>query len=163
MYCADTILGEREPDALRELLANARDLLRPGGVLLGGIALKKDLEAMRAACADSRGLAAQYNLNLLARINRELAGDFRVDRFRYRASSAAGDRVEMQLESIEPQSVHVAGQAFTFAAGESVRTAVACAYEVEEFRSLAASAGFHPLDAWTDAEGAFALHALLAL
>ena len=164
VYCADAILGEREPDAARALLENTRDLLRPGGILLGGVALKKDPDAMRTAYDDAGGLAAKYNFNLLERINRELNGDFRADRFRYTVTcDAGGGCIEMHLESMDTQTVHVAGQTFSFDAGEPVRTAVACAYEIEEFRALAASAGFHPLDVWTDARGNFALHALLAL
>ena len=104
------------------------------------------------------------HLNLLARINRELGGDFQAGRFAYRADyDAALGRVSMRLESLYAQIAHVAGRRFDFAPGETVETGFAWQYSSEEFQAMAREAGFAPQTAWTDAAQHFSVHGMIAV
>jgi uncharacterized SAM-dependent methyltransferase len=117
-----------------------------------------------AAYDDAQGVTAAFNLNLLARINRELGGDFQLKRFRHKAFyDEAQGRIEMHLESLYRQYVHVAGRRFDFQPGETIHTEISCKYTVEEFRRLAARARFHAEAVWTDPANLFAVHAMMAL
>jgi uncharacterized SAM-dependent methyltransferase len=141
-----------------------REIVGPGGMLVIGVDLKKDRRTLEAAYDDPRGVTAEFNLNLLARINRELGGDFQVKRFRHRAFyDEAKGRIEMHLESLYQQIVHVAGQRFEFMAGETIHTEISCKYTVEEFQALARGARFHPERVWTDPANLFAVHAMMAV
>ena len=141
-----------------------REILGPGGMLLIGVDLKKDKRTLEAAYDDARGVTAEFNLNLLARINRELGGDFQLKRFRHRAFyDDAQGWIEMHLESLYQQIVHVGGRRFEFRAGETIHTEISCKYSVEEFQALGRAARFHPEHVWTDAENRFAVHAMMAV
>ena len=119
---------------------------------------------LEAAYDDAEGVTAQFNLNLLARINRELGGDFQLKRFRHKAFYNEGlGRVEMHLESMYAQFVHVAGQRFDFAPGETIHTENSCKYTVPEFQALARRARFEPQHVWTDAHDLFSVHLMIAI
>lgn len=145
------------------LLAHFRKTLGPGARLVIGVDLKKDLSRLIPAYDDARGVTAAFNLNLLRRINRELGGSFDLARFSHRAiwNEEAG-RIEMHLVSAAAQRVEVAGQGFEFAQGETIHTENSHKYTIEEFRGLAASAGWRPSRVWTDAENLFSVHLLEA-
>ena len=141
-----------------------RETVGSGGILLIGVDLKKDKPTLDAAYDDAQGVTAQFNLNLLARINRELGGDFQVQRFRHKAFYDEGrGRIEMHLESLYQQFVHVAGQRFDFKPGETIHTEISCKYTIDEFRRLAAAARFHAEAVWTDPANLFAVHAMMAV
>ncbi|HEX7969625.1 MAG TPA: L-histidine N(alpha)-methyltransferase, partial [Stellaceae bacterium] len=110
---------------------------------------------------DAAGVTAAFNLTLLERINRELDGDFDLDRFEHEAfyNQTAG-RIEIYIRSLADQIVTVAGRAIRFAAGERIHTEDSCKYTVEEFRRLAARAGFRPERHWTDVDALFSVHLL---
>lgn len=99
-----------------------------------------------------------------ARINRELGGDFQLRRFRHRAFYDE-DRgwIEMRLESLAAQFVHVGGQRFDFSQGETILTGISCKYSADEFRALAQRAGFAPGQTWTDAAKLFSVHGMIAV
>jgi L-histidine N-alpha-methyltransferase len=100
-------------------------------------------------------------LNLLTRINRELGGDFDLDRFAHVAFySEAEGRVELYLKSLAEQTVMAAGQRFRFGAGELIHTENSYKYAIDEFRALAAVAGFEPIHSWTDRHQLFSVHYL---
>jgi uncharacterized SAM-dependent methyltransferase len=106
-------------------------------------------------------VTAAFNLNLLERMNRELGADFDLAAWRHRAFfDEAQGRIEMHLVSLQPQTVHVAGDAFEFAAGETIHTENSYKYGIEEFQTLAARAGFRAEAVWTDSRGLFAVHLL---
>ena len=151
------------PEA-EQLLANAVELLRPGGAMVIGIDLKKDVDILHAAYNDSQGVTAAFNLNLLHRINAELGADFEIEKFRHRAhyNEKAG-RVEMHLYSTADQSVRLNGCAFDFAAGESIHTENSHKYGIEEFRDIARGAGFEPDYVWVDDAELFSIHYLTIL
>jgi uncharacterized SAM-dependent methyltransferase len=124
-------------------------------LFLIGVDLVKDLEVLCAAYNDSGGVTAAFNLNILARINRELGGDFRLDRFGHRAIwNADMSRIEMHLESLEAQTATAAGRAFQFRQGETVHTENSHKFTVPAFTALAESAGWRVLACWTSPEDA---------
>jgi dimethylhistidine N-methyltransferase len=156
-------VGNFTPAEALQFLKNVRRSVGKGGVLLVGVDLKKDKPTLDAAYADSKGVTAKFNLNLLSRINRELAGDFQPGRFRHKAfyDSAKG-RIEMHLESLYSQIAHIAGQRFDFGAGETIHTEISCKYSIAEFQELGKRAGFSPEKAWTDPEQLFSVHGMVA-
>jgi L-histidine N-alpha-methyltransferase len=93
---------------------------------------------------------------LLRRINRELHANFKLDQFAHRAFyNADHGRVEMHLVSRAAQTVKVANRPFVFTAGESIHTENSYKYDAEEFAGLVASAGFEPVQWWTDPQRRF--------
>ena len=154
-------IGNFEPRQVVKFLADWAALLGPGGEMLIGADLKKDPKILNAAYNDKAGINAAFNLNLLARINRELGGDFDLDRFAHVAFyDEAQGRVELYLKSLVEQSVQVAGTRFRFGAGELIHTENSYKYAIDEFRTLAAQAGFEPIHTWTDRHQLFSVHYL---
>ncbi len=164
VYFPGSTIGNFTPGEASRFLANVRETVGSGGILVIGVDLKKDKPTLDAAYDDAQGITAQFNLNLLARINRELDGDFQLKRFRHKAFYDEGrGRIEMHLESLYQQHVHVAGQRFEFKAGETIHTEISCKYTIDEFRRLAALARFHAEAVWTDPANLFAVHAMMAV
>jgi L-histidine Nalpha-methyltransferase len=152
-------IGNFEPDAAVAFLANYANVLGQGGEMLIGVDLKKDPEILDAAYNDRAGVTAAFNLNLLDRINRELDGDLDIDRFEHVAFyREAEGRVEIYIRSQADQQAQISGRRFRFAAGELIHTEYSYKYSVREFRSLAADAGFRPVDTWTDPAELFSVH-----
>jgi dimethylhistidine N-methyltransferase len=161
-FPGSTVGNFTPPDAL-QFLKQARRAVGSGGALLIGVDLKKDKATLDAAYADARGVTARFNLNLLQRINRELGADFQANRFRHKAFyDPVLGRVEMHLESLYAQIVHVAGQRFDFAPRETIHTEISCKYSVAEFQELGKRAGFSPEKVWTDPEQLFSVHGMVA-
>lgn len=128
--------------------------------LLLGIDLRKDANILEAAYNDSRKVTAQFNLNLLERINRELNGEFDIQKFQHRADYLVDEgRIEMHLESLVEQSVGVSdvGQSFHFKQGETILTEYSYKYSLEEISTLAAASGLSSIDQWFDPDGRFSL------
>ena len=151
-------IGNFTPDEARTFLASARRLLGEGASFLVGIDLVKDERTLVAAYDDALGVTAAFNKNLLSRINRELGGDFHVERFAHRAVwNAAGSRIEMHLESLRDQQATVAGRTFSFSAGETIHTENSCKFTVEGFSALAEKAGWTLDRAWSSEQPAFAV------
>lgn len=146
----------------RLFLAGCRALLGANGAFLVGVDLKKDTGILLPAYNDAQGITAAFNLNLLARINRELGGSFDPDGFAHEAIyNDAEGRIEMHLRSLGKCRVRVLGESFDFAEGETIHTENSHKYSVEEFQALARSAGWRPVRAWTGTEGLFSLHFLV--
>jgi len=131
------------------LLARFRQLAGADGQLLIGFDLKKDPEQLHRAYNDAAGVTAAFNLNLLARLNRELEADFDLDRFRHYAfyNPPAG-RIEMHLVSLAEQTVSVAGQRFPFAIGETLHTENSYKFRGDEFSAIAGRAGWALTGEW---------------
>jgi uncharacterized SAM-dependent methyltransferase len=129
--------------------------------MIVGVDLIKDTAVLDAAYNDAAGITAQFNLNILARMNHELGGNFDLSSFRHRAFyNVDQHRIEMHLESLKDQRVTVAGRAFSFAKGETIHTENSYKYTVESFRALARNAGWRWAATWTDDENYFSVHAL---
>jgi dimethylhistidine N-methyltransferase len=164
VYFPGSTIGNFTPEEASRFLASVREIVGSGGMLVIGVDLKKEKRVLDAAYDDAQGVTAMFNLNLLGRINRELGGDFQLKRFRHKAFyDEAHGRIEMHLESLYQQVVHVAGQRFEFKPGETIHTEISCKYTVEEFRRLAAGARFHAEAVWTDPASLFAVHAMMAV
>jgi len=163
VYFPGSTIGNLSPQEAQAFLRMTRGQVGPRGAMLVGVDLKKDAGLLHAAYNDARGVTAAFNLNLLARINRELGADFDLRRFaHYAFYNAPLGRIEMHLVSLVPQSVNVGDHRFGFAAGESIHTEDSYKYSVAEFQALAAQAGWRPGKVWTDSKGLFALHGLIA-
>ena len=154
-------IGNFDPDAAVGFLGMIAEMVGPGGQLLIGVDLKKDKGVLEAAYDDAQGVTAAFNLNLLARINRELGADFDLAQWQHRAfyNEQAG-RIEMHLVSRVDQLVRLAGHTFEFAEGETIHTENSYKYSGEAFRNLAERAGFTTDTVWTDDDNLFSLHLL---
>jgi L-histidine Nalpha-methyltransferase len=142
-------------------LANAHQVLGPCGGLLIGVDLKKDPAILHAAYNDRQGITADFNLNLLRRINRELGGNFSIKDFRHEAIyNIAAGRIEMYLISNRSQQVVIDGQIFEFANDERIHTENSYKYTVAEFQQLARDVGFVPQQVWQDGQQLFSIHYL---
>jgi dimethylhistidine N-methyltransferase len=131
-------IGNFAPDAAVGFLAAAHRVLGDGAGLLVGADVVKDPAVLEAAYDDAAGVTARFNLNLLARLNRECGADFELSAFRHRALwNEAEERVEMHLISLRAQTVTVAGCRIRFAAGETIHTENSHKYRPEGFAALA--------------------------
>ncbi len=156
-------LGSVTADELFAMLQQARRMVGAGGILLAGVGLKKLRKVLDASCNDAAGAMAAFNAHVMTRINTDLGGDIQVNRFRHLAFyDEVKGRVEMFMESQFAQVAHVAGERYSFDAGEAVLTGIMCKYTDEEFLSLAGEAGFVSQKVWTDASQQFSVHGLLA-
>ncbi|MDX2205004.1 MAG: L-histidine N(alpha)-methyltransferase [Hyphomicrobiaceae bacterium] len=156
-------IGNLTPPEAQRLLRLFRAVLAPGGRLIVGVDLKKDLKVLLPAYNDAAGVTAAFNLNLLERINRELGADFDLAAFSHEAIYNERDgRIEMHLVSLIEQDVRLGGMRFRFEAGETIHTENSYKYAVGQFRSLAASAGWRPGRVWSDAQDLFSVHELVS-
>ena len=161
VFFPGSTIGNLTPEQARELLQTTARRVGRGGSILLGVDLKKDKEALDAAYNDSQGVTADFNLNLLERMNRELGADFDLATFRHAAFYDEGlGRVEMHIESLTSQTVRLDGASISFTKGETIHTENSYKYSIEEFRQLAARAGFDPTQVWTDTDRLFSLHYL---
>ncbi|MEK9722701.1 MAG: ergothioneine biosynthesis protein EgtB [Rhodospirillaceae bacterium] len=157
-FLPGSTIGNFEPHAALGLLERLRDDAGPGGALVIGVDLQKDVGVLEAAYNDAAGVTAAFNLNLLARINRELGGDADLDGFAHRAFyNDAEGRIEMHLVSARAQTFQVGGHAFSFAEGETIHTENSYKFTPDGFEALARRAGFALAHCWTDADERFAV------
>lgn len=156
-------IGNLGPAEASLFLRGCREYLGPGSAMLVGVDLKKDPLLLHAAYNDAAGITAEFILNLLPRMNRELDADFCLDRFQYDGfyNPAAG-RVELYIRSRVDQIVAIADRRIGFAAGEPILAEYSYKYEVEEFRRLAERAGYLGRDCWVDPDRLFSVHYLVA-
>ena len=153
-------IGNFEPHEAAAFLRNAARILGPGARLIVGADLIKPASVLNAAYNDAAGITAQFNLNLLTRINRELDGNFKLDGFAHHAFyNRERHRVEMHLASLKRQKVRVAGATFEFRAGETIHTENSYKYSVESLGVLARGVGWEPAGVWTDARKYFSIQA----
>lgn len=153
-------IGNLEPDEVVTFLRNIATVLGQHGGLLIGVDLKKDKAILEPAYDDAKGVSADFALNLLTRINRELGADFDLESFSYRAFYNPIGRIEMSLVSLKDQTVHLNGADIPFYKGETLRTEHSYKYSIAEFQELAAQAGFQSKQVWTDPQQLFSLHYL---
>jgi dimethylhistidine N-methyltransferase len=154
-------IGNFEPHAAAAFLRHAASMLGVEAVLIIGIDLVKDASVLNAAYDDSAGVTARFNLNLLARINRELEGNFDLESFSHQAFyNSERRRIEMHLASRKRQKVRVAGRSFEFRAGETIHTENSYKYTPESFNAMARGSGWTPIANWSDPKGYFSVQAL---
>ncbi len=161
VYFPGSTVGNFSPDAAMGLLREIAYLVGAGGGLLIGFDLDKDESIVWPAYNDRRGVSAAFNLNLLTRINRELAADFDLSAFSHRAEYLRKlERMEMHLVSEQPQVVHVGGRTFTFGAGETIHTEDSYKYSLATFGRLTSQAGFSLVRQWLDPRKYFSVQYL---
>jgi len=152
LFIGSTI-GNFETDEAVEFLRRVRGSLRPGDALLLGFDMVKDPSQLHAAYNDSQGVTAQFNKNVLARINRELGGQFDLEEFDHVAFWNPGmSRIEMHLESRLEQKVWVRdlGMVFHFAAGDRIHTENSYKFTSSSIAAMLSRGGFRPERTWTD-------------
>ena len=158
LFLGSTI-GNLDPPDQRDLLTDVRDLLTPGEGFLLGTDLRKPESVLIPAYDDPLGVTAAFNLNLLARINRELGGAFDLRSFHHLARwDGEQGRVEMHLESLKDQTVPIRalGIEVPFASGETVQTESSYKFTLEQVAELAQGAGFAVARSFLDSGRAFA-------
>jgi dimethylhistidine N-methyltransferase len=163
LYFPGSTIGNFEPAAAGNLLHSMAKMLGADGGLLIGIDLQKDSQIIEAAYNDSKGVTAEFNLNLLERINAELDGDFQLDRFEHKAVyNLDENRVEISIVSLCDQLVSISGNSFEFLHGEEILTEYSHKYTIDGFAQFASQFGFSLHKHWTDERNYFAiLHLVL--
>ncbi len=151
-------IGNLQPDEAVAFLRNIARLCGNEGGLLIGVDRKKERRILEAAYNDRQGVTAKFNLNILARANRELGADFDLSAFRHRAPyNETHGRIEMHLVSQCPQTVHVDSQEFSFEEGEYITTEYSYKYTPKDFERLAWKAGFDSVKNWEDPHHLFSV------
>jgi len=159
LFFPGSSLGNFDPEEARDFLVMARNTVRDDGMLLIGVDTKKSESLLNAAYNDAAGVTAEFNLNLLHRMRKELDADCNLDDFEHQAfyNSDAG-RVEMHLVSKHKQELRVNGHRFNLEAGESLHTENSYKYMPGEFISLASSSSFKEVNHWVDSDELFAIY-----
>lgn len=161
VFYPGSTIGNFEPEQAKRFLEVIAGLLDKDGGLLIGVDLKKDPEILHAAYNDHKGLTAEFNKNILRRLNRELGAGFDLDAFRHKAFYNKEDgRIEMQLVSEKQQEVDIDGHTIRFEEGEAIHTENSYKYSPEDFEELA-SGRFTVEKVWTDEEGLFSVQYLV--
>ena len=154
-------IGNFEPHEAAAFLSHAGRILGRGATFIVGVDLVKDAQVLKKAYNDSQGITANFNLNLLTRINRELGAKFNPACFEHHAFfNRDRSRIEMHLASLKRQRIKVCGECIDFRAGETIHTENSYKYSVESLGALARGAGWTPVAAWTDPDKYFSVHAL---
>lgn len=159
VFFPGSTMGNFGPAARQALLEQVVALCgEQGGGLLIGIDLIKDRHRLEAAYNDAEGVTAEFNLNLLDRINQELDADFDRSRFRHEAIFNDGEsRIEMHLVSEADQVASIGGTEFAFRKGETICTEHSYKFSVDGFREQASSVGLRLDGIWTDPQELFAV------
>lgn len=151
-------IGNMVPRTASDLLRTMRATLGEGAQLLIGMDLVKDEDVLRAAYDDAQGVTADFNMNLLTRINRELDGDIPLEKFRHRAVwNDVYARIEMHLVALEDVSFTVSGRAFTMDHGQSIHTENSHKFTQRSANMLLLAGHWTPVERWTDEAGQFSL------
>jgi len=163
IYFPGSTIGNFEPEQARRFLQQAHAICGAGGALLIGVDLIKDRKTLQAAYNDRSGVTADFNLNLLDRVNRELGGDFDRDAFRHDVRfNEELRRVEMHIKSLRDQRVRLDGTEIDFARGETIHTESSHKYDLERFSQMAEVAGFVVSKVWTDENRLFSVQYLVS-
>jgi L-histidine Nalpha-methyltransferase len=159
-------IGNFPPGSRRRFLRGLRTVLGPDGHLLLGTDLVKDPRVIEAAYNDSAGVTAQFNLNVLHVVNRELGANFHVDAFEHVAFfDRRREWIEMRLRAVEPQQVRVEALDLDveFAAREELRTEISAKFTTERLRADLAAAGLELVERFTDPDELFAVSVARAI
>jgi len=161
VYFPGSTLGNFDRTQARALLARMRDLVGKNGAVLIGIDLRKDPQVLERAYDDAAGVTAEFNINALRHVNRELGADFDLDAFDHLAVWVENEsRIEMHLVSKKAQTVHLGGEKVRIERGEHLRTEYCHKYTLESFSELAATAGLAVKRVWMDPNKLFSVQLL---
>lgn len=161
IFYPGSTIGNFKPQRAKDFLGTVARLLVPGGGLLIGVDLKKDVRILEDAYNDKKGITAAFNKNILVRLNRELGADFDIDNFRHEATyNSELGRIEMHLFSETEQQVHLNGTTIQLHEGESIHTENSYKYTLKEFEALV-SDWFEVKNVWTDKDQLFSIQYLV--
>ena len=159
IFFPGSTIGNLTPEEARALLKKMTNVLGSGGGLLIGVDKKKDRKFFHLAYDDPKGVTAEFNLNLLERMNREFGADFERHFFNHSAFyNEEQGRVEMHLVSRRPQVVKIGNEKVYFSQGETIHTENSYKYSPEEFSRLASNSGFRLLKTWEDPKALFCVY-----
>ena len=162
VFFPGSTIGNFRPLGAIRVLRSIAHLVGEGGGLLIGFDLDKDESIVWPAYNDRRGVSAEFSLNLLARINRELGADFDLDEFAHQAVyNRLKQRVEIHLVSLKEQTARIDKNVFHFLPGETIHTEYSYKYSKKAFGQLASRAGFNLVQQWTDANHYFCVQYLI--
>ncbi len=161
IFFPGSTLGNFTQDDAIALLTAMRQTMGQDGIALIGIDLHKDAALIEAAYNDAAGVTAEFTLNLLRRLNRDIGSDFDLSGFRHQARySVPRLRIETELVSQREQRVHVDGRAFDFVQGEAMTVEYSHKYTDAVFAKMAAAAGLRVTAHWNATAPAFGLRLL---
>ena len=161
VYFPGSTLGNFAPEQAQELLHRMRQIIGANGAVLIGIHLKKDPRVLERAYNDRAGVTAEFNVNALRHLNRELGTDFDLEAFEHAALWVEDQsRIEMHLISKREQDVHVGDETVHIGKGEHLTTEFCHKYTLEAFADLAATAGLSVSRVWMDPEKKFSVQLL---
>lgn len=161
VFFPGSTIGNFAPDEAVGLMSRMRRLIGKDGVFIVGVDMAKDPETLNAAYNDPAGVTAAFNLNLLARINRELNGDIPLDAFAHEAVwNPQEGRIEMWLRAKRSVRAHAAGATFTFVDGERIHTENSYKHTDARFRDLAMRAGLCVMKKWASPAPNFSIYLL---
>lgn len=161
VYFPGSTLGNFDNTQARQLLSRMREMVGRNGAVLIGIDLRKDPRILERAYDDAAGVTAEFNINALRHVNRELGADFDLDAFEHLAVWVENEsRIEMHLVSTRDQVVHLGSEKVRISRGEHLRTEYCHKYTLESFSELAATAGLTVSRMWTDPDQQFSVQLL---
>jgi uncharacterized SAM-dependent methyltransferase len=161
VYFPGSTIGNFDEREAAQLLRKMRSEMGDNGGILVGADLKKDKSIIEAAYNDQAGVTAEFTLNMLARLNRELGCNFELGGFRHRSHyNAMAGRIETHILSHREQRVRVGRLQVLFREDEAMLVEYSCKYSLEDFAALAATAGLKVQHVWFDPEGLFSLQYL---
>lgn len=162
-FPGSTIGNFPHTDAL-ELLKVMRHEAKESGALLIGVDLQKDAVTIENAYNDSKGVTAEFNLNMLRHLNRKYGANFDLDSYSHDARYDSDDgRVVIRLVSTRAQVVHIGDTEIDIADGEGILTEYSHKYTLEGFAEMAKRAGFRVAKVWTDPDQLFSVQYLVAM
>jgi dimethylhistidine N-methyltransferase len=151
LYFPGSTIGNFEQRDAIEMLRKMRNEMGDAGGILIGVDLKKDTPTIEAAYNDRAGVTAEFTLNMLVRLNRELGSDFDLGAFHHRARyNVLAGRIETHLVSARQQQVRVGRMLAGFDEGEAMLVEYSCKYSVEDFAGMAGKTGLEVAEAWFD-------------
>jgi dimethylhistidine N-methyltransferase len=161
VYFPGSTIGNFHRHDASEFLSRIAAVCGRGGGLLIGVDLRKAPQILEPAYNDKQGVTAEFNLNLLRRMNQELGADFDLDQFaHYSFYNGFVGRIEMHLMSLKMQTVHLGDAAIEFEEEETILTECSYKYSLPEFAAMASSAGLQVRKVWTDTEHKFSIQYL---
>lgn len=162
IYFPGSTIGNFEARDAIDLLRKMRNEMGEGGGVLIGVDLKKDPAVIEAAYNDKAGVTAEFTLNMLVRLNREIGSDFDLSAFRHRAHyNPMAGRIETHIVSVRSQEVRVGRMRVVFGDGEAMQVEYSCKYSLSDFATLAAHAGLKVQHVWLDPQQLFSVQFLV--
>lgn len=163
VFFPGSTIGNFSPSEALEFLTSIARAIGSGGAMIIGVDVVKETTVLEAAYNDAKGVTAEFNMNILQRINHELESAFDLDTFYHHALfNSRESRIEMHLVSKKDQHIAINDEHFFFAKGETIHTENSYKYSVESFQNLAKNAGFNPVKTWQDSKKYFSIHYLEA-